>query len=273
MKNILAPTDFSEIADNAVNYAFEFAQSCNASVTLLHCFHIPIISGDALVTAIDFEDLEKESRDLLNIRKRKLIQKYPGVKVDMVSNAGFAAEEIVRYGKEGKVDLIIMGITGSGTFDELLGDTTISVVKNSEIPVLIVPREKVFKKLKNIVITFDRKQIENINNIVPAIELAKQFNSNTTALHIKQRHAIDSTEDYLAEKQIADLLAEIDHRKINFITNVNTIEGIEHYLNRHDVDMLVMLKRKHGFFDQLFHGSNTNKMAFHTNVPLLILHE
>ncbi len=123
MKNILTPTDFSDISDNAVNYAFGLAQSIKAFVTLYHCFHVPVISTDVTVTTIDFEEVEKESIKLLTIQKMKLQQKYPDVKIDMVSSAGFAADEIVEYSKQDKFDLIVMGISSSGNLPQLLGST------------------------------------------------------------------------------------------------------------------------------------------------------
>jgi nucleotide-binding universal stress UspA family protein len=243
-------------------------------VILYHCFHVPVITGDAPnVIPFNFDDLEKENLELLAAQKKKLSKQYPGVKIDVASTAGFAADEIVQFTKRNRIGLLVMGITGSSALAQLLGDTTTSVAKNTEKPVLIVPPEAQYAGLKNIVIAFDRKETEHTHNIDTVLDLSRHFNSKVTALHIKQRNEnVDYVTEY-AEKQINEQLVGVDHKKTNFVTNVDTIEGIEHYLAKHKVDLLVMLKRKHNFFDLLIHGSNTKKMAFHTHIPLLVLHE
>lgn len=271
MKNILATTDFSAIADNAVDYAMNLAKETRADVTLFNCYHIPVVTGDGPVITVPFEELEAASTDMLNTRKKNLENKFPGVKINVVSKAGFATDEIADYIKSNPIDMIIMGISGSGNFDRLLGSTATAVSKQSKVPVLIVPGKAVFKKPANIVVAFDFKEVENTSSVNLVVELAKQFGSRITALNVSQHHEV-SLEQSLASRQANDLLSDVHHRMVNY-NDTDAITGIEHYLKSHDVDMLVMLKRKHGFFDTLLHGSNTRKMAFHTHVPLLVLHD
>ncbi|MBI2271657.1 MAG: universal stress protein [Bacteroidetes bacterium] len=272
MKNILAPTDFSDTANNAVEYAAALAAKSNTDITLFHCFHVPVIAGDAPVITITFDELEKDSKDTLKAKKSELEKKYPGVKINTVSKVGFTTEEIVEYSQNNPTDLIVMGISGSGKLDQLLGSTATAVSKKSEVPVLIVPPEAGPGKLGNIVFAFDFKEIENTNNINIVVELARCFNSRITALNIKQEYEEMSPEEALAEKQANTLLSEVSHKMVKF-SDTDTIHGIHNYLKDHDADLLVMMKRKHGFFDLLFNGSNTRKMAFHTHIPLLIIHE
>ncbi|MBL7892002.1 MAG: universal stress protein [Bacteroidia bacterium] len=272
MKTILAPTDFSDIANNAVEYAVALAAKTNTRIILFHCFHVPVIAGDAPVVTIPFDELEKDSLETLNLKKAELEKKYPSVKIEVVSKVGFAAEEINEYSQTNPVDLIVMGISGSGKIDQLLGSTATSVSQKSKTPVLIIPGSAKFAELANVIVAFDFKEIDDTNSINIIIELAKQFKSRVTALNVRQEHQKLSLESSLSAKQANTLLAEVPHRMVNFVDS-DTIHGIDHYLKGHDVDLLVMIKRKHGFFGQLFNSSNTRKMAFHTHIPLLILHE
>lgn len=272
MRTILAPTDFSGTANRAVEYAVALAAKTNADITLFHCFHVPVIAGDAPVVTIPFDELEKGSINALNAKKNKLGKKYPGVRINTVSKVGFATEEIVEYVQNNPTDLIVMGISGSGKLDQLLGSTATAVSKKSEVPVLIVPPETGTEKLENIVFAFDFKEIDNTSNINIVIELARQFNSKITALNIKQEFEEISLEGALAAKQANTLLSDVPHRIVKF-SDTDPIHGIDNYLKDHAADLLVMIKRKHSFFDLLFNTSNTRKMAFHTHIPLLILHE
>ena len=47
MKTIIAPTDFSPISLNAVNYAADMAVSINADLSLLYVCLLPITYGEA----------------------------------------------------------------------------------------------------------------------------------------------------------------------------------------------------------------------------------
>ena len=272
MKNILAPTDFSATANSAVEYACSLATAANATVTLFNCFHIPVIASDGPVITIPFEELEKASTASLVSRKNELEKKFAGLQIKIECKAGFAGEEIVEYTQTHKFDLVVMGITGSGDFDRLLGSTATVVSKRSETPVIIVPPKYGIKKPENIVVAFDFRAIKNTKSVNIVIDLAKTFKSKITALNIRQGTEEASIERSLSASQAGDLISDVPHRMVNY-TDSDTIEGLEHYLKSHDVDLLVMLKRKHSFFDQLLHGSHTRKMAFHTHIPLLVLHE
>jgi hypothetical protein len=40
-----------------------------------------------------------------------------------------------------------------------------------------------------------------------------------------------------------------------------------------DIQLVIMVPEKYGFFKSLFHHSVTKKLAFHTHIPLLLLKE
>ena len=46
MKNILVPTNFTEISSNALAYAKEFADRTKATIFLYHAYHIPVSTTD-----------------------------------------------------------------------------------------------------------------------------------------------------------------------------------------------------------------------------------
>ncbi len=272
MKKFLVPTDFSEKANNAISYAVELAQHMNAAVSLFNCVHVPVLTGDGAMVSTPFDEMEKESTASLTKMKKKLLNKFPNVFINTVVKVGFSADEIVDYTRENNFDLIVMGITGSGKIDQFFGSTAIAVSKKSQVPVLIVPPKSKLNKLANIVVAFDFKAIENTDSINLIVDLAKKFRSNLTGLNIREYHQKRTHETSLSAHQAETLLSELPHRIVSY-SDSSSVEGLGHYLESHDADMLVMLKRKHSLFDLLIHGSNTSKMAFHTHVPLLILHE
>ena len=60
---------------------------------------------------------------------------------------------------------------------------------------------------------------------------------------------------------------------INIITETDIIEGLSRYIATEKPDMLAMLSRKHTLFERLFTQSITNKLAFRSEIPLLVMDE
>ncbi len=49
-------------------------------------------------------------------------------------------------------------------------------------------------------------------------------------------------------------------------------EGIDTYVNDMKINMIITIPRKHSFLAKIFKTSHTRELAFHTNVPLLAVH-
>ncbi len=51
----------------------------------------------------------------------------------------------------------------------------------------------------------------------------------------------------------------------------NFLDAIHDFVERHKVDMLLVIPKKTGWFESLFSRSHTKMLAFHSHVPLLCL--
>jgi nucleotide-binding universal stress UspA family protein len=139
-KNILVPTDLSESAEEALDFACEIAGPFGATVHLLHVIGIPVLGvpelGVALTsTVIDSMVREdQEALDELADRKRNMA-KFG----EVMLRTGDARDLINQTAKDLGVDLIVMGTHGRrGVSRALLGSVTESVVRTAPCPVLTV---------------------------------------------------------------------------------------------------------------------------------------
>jgi nucleotide-binding universal stress UspA family protein len=66
---------------------------------------------------------------------------------------------------------------------------------------------------------------------------------------------------------------QISYPNIHFVEleKGDVLQSINNYVETEHVDLLVMAKHNRNFFDRLFHRSLSKKMAFHTQIPLLVL--
>jgi nucleotide-binding universal stress UspA family protein len=59
----------------------------------------------------------------------------------------------------------------------------------------------------------------------------------------------------------------------HFIDHSDTVAGITHFAQDRDASLIMVIPKSHGFFEGLFHRSVTQKLAYHTSIPLLVMHE
>ena len=139
---ILVPTDFSETADAALDYAFGIAERFGASLQLLHVLEDPLVyegmSGESYVAeapAIRTAMLN-DARDRLRHRAAPRESK---VNIQGEVLFGHGARAIAEYAAEHGHDLIVMGTHGrTGVAHLLLGSVAERLVRTAPCPVLTV---------------------------------------------------------------------------------------------------------------------------------------
>lgn len=278
MKKILIPTDLSPNAGNAIRYALNFCKNFPAELVFLHATH-PML--DLPDTSLEFynpivfqdekEQLNHVSANLKHIFAEENIE-LDKIKYSIELRIGFAADEIVRVAKEFNCDLIIMGTQGATGLGKLfLGSITYSVIKQTEIPVLAIPSEYVFKTIDKIVFATDYEGISNKKTLAPLFELANSFDAMVLMFH-----AIEAKEPiaaYIEELQVWKTEKNFHHVKhTNSIATCEDVtQGIIEFADENDASIIAMIPHSYNFFTNLIHKSKTKEIAMESKVPLLVL--
>jgi nucleotide-binding universal stress UspA family protein len=142
-RRILHPSDFSAASSAAFKKAIEMAKSSRAQLIVAHVISptLAIPPGDAYVSPEVYKDLEASARAWARKHLDKLLA---GAKKSGVSAKGFLLdgvphEQIVRFAKSRRVDLVVIGTHGrSGLAKLFLGSVAGRVVAAAECPVLTV---------------------------------------------------------------------------------------------------------------------------------------
>jgi hypothetical protein len=67
-------------------------------------------------------------------------------------------------------------------------------------------------------------------------------------------------------------IEELNH-SFHYVKNEDIIEGLNEFALSNKIDLTVMIPRRHSLFTSIFKEPTTKRMAFHTHLPLLTLHE
>ena len=141
VKNILLPTDFSKISLTAAEYAVEFAKEYKAKLHLLNVLEKtpPILAIRSLDLSREkiIESIDADAKSQLTECTKK-VKKFGDVEIISVIRKGVDYEEIIKYSKEKKIDIIVIATHGrTGILHTLLGSVAEKVIRYSKIPVLV----------------------------------------------------------------------------------------------------------------------------------------
>jgi len=275
MKTLIVPVDFSPAALNAANYALDFAHAINASITLMYVCQVPIGVSEAPVAAVTIKEiLEEAEKTILELRE-ELIRKSGGkLKVYTQIKEGYITTQIESYCKLANPYAVVMGSSGNGAVERILfGSTTLSAIRSLSWPLIIVPRGAKFKNISKVGLACDLK---NVIEAVHAEEIKKLLIDFKPELHIL--HVNTETEKKISDTEIEgsewvrDMFIELKPQ-FHFLNKQHIEEAVNEFAEKNNLDMLIVIPKKHGLLETIFHRSEAKHIALHAHVPLLSIHE
>lgn len=274
MKTILVPTDFSAASENAVNYAAEIAKATNAKLILFHVYNLPVTATEVPIVLPNTDELEKDCLEGLLRISTRLHSKLNTTNIECIVKCGFPVDEINQYTQTSKIDLIVMGMRGAGYLTEkLIGSVTTSLIQRSNCPVLVIDEKVKFKNIRKIVLACDYNETENKKVLEPMKEFAHLFKSHIYVLNVLTRsEKVEPITEVVSDFiKLEHSLADTTH-SFHYLSNKEIVAGINEFVSEGNMDMVVMIPRKHSLLKSVFNEPNTKKMAFHSTVPLLAIH-
>lgn len=276
MKKILFPTDFSEAATNAFVHALEFAKIVKAELVLLHTFEIPVYDSQffpenyaSIYSSIELAKFEMFKDEIPKLRaiaaERKLddiVIKHRLMDGDLIYNLKNAVEE-------DQIDFVIMGTTGASDWTKFFtGSNTNSVISGVDVPVLCVPADAKFKKIKTIGFTtrYREKDKEVLRKI---LKIAKKTDAKVKSLYVR------SSDTDVDDATIKEWDKEFATENVEFLVlpSDEIKETILDFILYKDIDILTTITHKRSFFESIFESSFSKKITKEVSIPVLIMHE
>ncbi len=273
-RKIIVPIDFSGCSIKALEIAAKLAIKINARLIIMNACQKPVAYADASLTAYS-RDLIKEAegnakRAFLSVKEA--IKELADLEYTFEVKHAFAQDAIISLTLMENIDLIVMGTTGASGFKGiLLGSNTYTVAKNIKCPILAIPESaETGNFFKNIVLAGDYENTASKDTFEMLNEIAIASNAEVHVLHVSEDPVIQSDETKEAQK--LDRYLKRTKHSFHFKLNKHVDEGINEYIEENSIDLLTLVVKKHSLLDRIFKASTTKKMAYHSKVPLLILH-
>ena len=266
MAHILLPTDFSGNALNAAKYAAMLFGTEGNTFTVLNSFMAPHAGASVLMSLDDI--LGRESREGVEEFAKRLQEDMDLSKstVEVISEHGDLPGVIARLQEDDpSIDAVVMGTQGAtGLKEVLMGSNTADVVRRSTKAVLAVPEKAEHQLPKRILVADDGGRVDRAT-VQVMLDIARKGNAEIHLVRVK-------TDEERTGSHYPELLDGISFRTFE-IEGEDVESALNDQVKVSDADLVVMLRRKLGLFEGIFHRSASKRMVMHTHIPLLVLQQ
>lgn len=260
MKTILVPLGNSEKAINTLQYAIDFAIVSAAKIYVIQVYSSTKVAG-SFKKMDDILEADSEA-ELANIMANVNTK---GIEIISKSIKGHVTDSISRIAKQLNVDLIITSAKSISVDSTIyLGAIAGGLVKNTDLPILIIPKGYVFKSIKTVLLALKSGIIKKSNVLSPLQDIIKIFKTKVNLLHV-------TTPNNTAEDAVLDPEFNSISQKIISSENATVFQGVLEHLKGVNPDMLCVIRRKRGFFTRLWEDNRIKKIDFESRIPLLVL--
>lgn len=275
MNTIIVPTDFSENAFVAAQYAASLAKETGSSVLLYHVY-IVLYSGfeEKGVSVQHVEWADNEASTAMSTLLDTMRAQYPDVQIDGQYERGFMIDALRAKIKErSDINLIVMGSKGATNLGEaIFGSTTYEVLKKAEVPVMVIPGDTPDFSMDHAGVFSDYnpfeidviKQVKSLLTpikTVDVIHLVKPGQAETTdkaeSWKLKLNSAFEGENILIKE-------VPVDKVEMNAVVNI---------ANKEKLELLVFTRPQKPFFEKIFGKSLTKAVANYPVIPSIFFKE
>lgn len=274
MKTILVPTDFSEKANDALNFALEFNEKVQGKIILMHVLDFPSSSFSS-IGEMDLSGAET----LYHAEFIKGVHNKLEDLKESIASHGQQVETKIKYGNpyvniskeiaEEKVNYIVIGSDGaSGLKEVFIGSVAEKVIRNADCPVITVKGPAKIADMNSFVFASDLSE-ENDFIAQKAKEIQELLDLNMHLLKVKTPHNFLTDDE--AHKQL-DAFAERNylHRFTkNAIEADYSDEGIVDFAEEINAGMIVMGTHGKTGLAHIFGGSRAEDVANESKIPVM----
>jgi nucleotide-binding universal stress UspA family protein len=275
MKKFLVPTDFSETSKNAARYAVELAQDDPQTTIILYNIYDKLAPGSdgSLLTESD-EDRKKVLNQALSNLEIEL-HEISTVRIQYVAEEGSSLVECTeRYVRYNGIDAVIMGITGATKLEQVFfGSNALNMARQGVCPVIIVPPKATFRKIENVMLLSDFKNVKATTPVSQIKKILDIFQPNLHVVNVDSEHRVELSEEFKRERDWMEKTFSDYKPQFYFIRMYDFMEATDTFTKDHNIDLIVTVPRKHSFLTGLYKTSHTKKLAYHSHIPVAAIHE
>lgn len=271
MKKILVPTDFSDCAENATDAAIQIAKRYGAELHFYHFLSAPIdwvhldYSQNIMYPDVTNE-VNRVKEKLNNLVKKAELQ---GLSALEYMDFDTSTEAVTKYARRNNISMIVMGSHGAkGVKEFFMGSNAQMVVRNAEVPVLIVKDKLKNVQIPNILFVSDFED-EMMLPFTHVVSFAELLGAKIHLLYINTPS--DFQRSWVVKEKMEGFiaLASSNLEEAEIIDSYSFEEGIEKYCELNITGLLAIATHHRKGLSRAFLGSLTEKVVNHVRIPVV----
>lgn len=276
MRKVLIPTDFSENAFNALQYACQVFKYEKGDFFIVHAYadatYRQAVGDDRVILEEFKENLFHRSEALLKKTKTDLREYSPNPKhtynfISIFKTLVDAVNDIVN---EENIDIVVMGTRGETNDRKItFGSHMLQVLKYVDCPVLAIPERYVYHPPKavlfptNYLVPYKRRELKLL------CQMTGSFRSTIYMLYIDPIKKLTLRQ----EDNLEFLKSCLPKAKLIFETTSEKDKtlAISKYIVDKKIDMLVLVNSRHSYIEDMLYRSTIDKLGLHVKIPFLVM--
>jgi len=281
VKKILVPTDYSEQASYALDFAYQIARKSKAEIYLVNVVDYPGLStawsgGMNVIGGVEppFDTLDEKfisnlldrSKEELKSMAKKLNEHDVTIhEIVEIGNPYFVITEKI---DQEDINLVIMGSKGASGLEEMLiGSNTEKVVRHAKCPVITIKQKRDFTKIHKI--AFASNFEGNQSHVVEELQkLQDIFSAEINLVKINTPNNFENTRTIL--KQMQDFISayNITNYTVNIYNDFMEEDGIIYFAQDMEADMIALATHGRTGIMHLLSGSIAEDVVNHAKRPV-----
>ncbi len=292
IREILVPTDFSDSARHALDYACGLAERLGAG---LHILHVPVVPAYILMDAsytpgpeVANQILAEASKALRTLEESLAVR---GLAVRTTIREGVVHEMLREYAEEHDIDLLVMGTHGhTGVSKLMYGSVTERALKTVHTPTLVIPPGGA-ELPSRIVVAYDFSEAAK-RAAQAACAMARVFACELCLVHAyldvwgeytdrgaivgpaaeQRREALRLGLQEILETQAADFASSEEHPMQTRLAVGDPVQGVLEVAGELDANLVAAGTTGKSGIARLLMGSFTRRLLHDCKVPVLLAH-
>ncbi|HEX5152196.1 MAG TPA: universal stress protein [Parafilimonas sp.] len=265
MQVIIAPTDFSRVSLNAVDYAADMAVALQASLLIVHSTELPF-SAKGIFTETSNDEMGIYKK--LNALKEEILARINNkIIIHTKQVTGVIEDELIRMCDQKNPLAVVMATHGEGLQEFFfIGSTTVYLSKNLNYPLIIVPGFINFTPVNKILLASD---LENMNELPfdKIIDMITAFKASIDIVHVYN----NENKFEVMSGRISELSYYLKNLnpQFHFVKHNNIQHAIIDFAKRNNSDLILTFPKKHAFF----HKSKSKQFILHSPVTVMSIRQ
>lgn len=267
MKTIVFATDFSKGSRKAAKTAAQIAVKTKAKLIIFHAYR-PVMAYESEMSeiVITSQELERHSLSMMKRLKMRLLKSFSEqLDIELQVKEGLVIDVLNQVLKEKQADLLVMGSVGDSPFGaKYFGSIATSMIHQTKTPLLLIPPKTKFSFFNNAVLGLDFLYEIDAPILQKTVNILRDFDAVVNIVTIAE----EPDNEKESGLKVREMLKNVPHT-FSIIERDDFTKSVLAFSKANHADLIITFPKKHNFFERIFAESNTERLAFNDEIPIL----